>query len=701
MPSLSRLLPIAVVLAATACAGTSSTPATRPAPPTTAPAPAAGAVAGPIDLGAMDTSVRPGDDFFAHANGKWLATTEIPPDRASWGAAGELEERLRMQTRALLEAAASSNAAPGSLERKVGDFYASAMDEAAIEEKGLTPLQPALSRIAAVKTRADLATYLGEDLRADVDAMDCTTFHTSRLFGLWVAPDLNAPARSVPYLLQGGLGLPDREYYLSTAPKMVETRERYRAHVEAVLGLAGIEEATRRAAGLLALETKMAQVHATRLESLEVKNANNPWPRTEWARRAPGLDWARFFAAAGLDGQPVLFAWHPKATVGLSALVAQEPLERWKDWATFHTIDRRAAFLGKAFQSEDFAFYGRVLSGATEQAARWKRSQDWLDALVGEAVGRLYVERHFTPEAKAKASRMVKSIAEAFVHRIDALDWMAPSTKAQARAKVEALYVGVGYPDHWSDWSGLEIVRGDLVGNVERAERFYLRQRLADLGRPVDRTRWCMNPHVVNAVNLPMRNALSFPTAILQPPYFDPDAPASVNYGSIGATIGHEISHSFDDQGALFDASGKLENWWTKEDLAHFEASGAQLAAQFDAYQPFPELHLNGKQTLSENIADLAGLAAAHDAWLASLGGAPAPVVQGFTGEQQFFLGYAQSWRTKFREPLLRLLVVSDGHAPDAYRAQTVRNLDAWYPAFDVKPGQALYLAPKDRVRAW
>jgi putative endopeptidase len=700
MPVSSRLLPLACLLVA--CAATQpSTPVATSSPPAAAPASDASASTGPIDVGAMDRSVRPGDDFFAYANGKWFRTTEIPADRVTWGAAAELDEQVRAQTRKLLEAAASSNAAPGSLERKVGDFYASALDETVVEAKGLAPLQSALARIAAVKTRADLATYLGEELRADVDAMDCTNFQTSRLFGLWVAPDLNAPARNVPYLLQGGLGLPDREYYLSSAPKMVETRERYRVHIEAVLALAGVKDAATRAARVFALEARMAQVHASRLESLEVKGANNPWPRTEWTRRAPGLDWARFFAAAGLATQPVIIAWHPKAALGLSALAAKEPLQSWRDWATFHAIDRRSAFLGKAFQDETFAFHGRVLGGATEMAPRRKRSQDWLDAYFGEAVGRLYVERHFSPEAKAKASRMVKTIAEAFSRRIDALDWMAPSTRAQAKAKVEALYVGVGYPDRWSDWSGLEVVRGDLVGNVDRAEQWHLRQRLADLGKPVDRTDWCMLPHVINAVNLPTRNALSFPAAILQPPYFDSEAPASVNYGAIGGTIGHEISHSFDDQGALFDATGKLENWWTKEDLARFEASGAQLAAQFDAYQPFPELHLNGRQTLSENIADLAGLAAAHDAWQASLEGMPAPVVQGFSGEQQFFLGYAQSWRTKFREPMLRQLVVSDGHAPDAYRAQTVRNLDAWYAAFDVKPGQALYLAPKDRVRVW
>ena len=691
MPVSSRLFRLALALSTTAAAQPSPDSGTRPSSP----------VPPPIDVGAMDRSVRPGDDFYAYANGKWLATTQIPPDRGTWGLTAELDELNRVRTRGILEAAARSDAPAGTLQRKVGDFYASAMDEAAVEAKGVAPLRPKLSRIAGIKTRADLATYLGEDLRADVDAMDCTSFQTSRLFGLWVAPDLNAPARNVPYLLQGGIGLPDREYYLSADPAMVETREKYRAHVEAVLTLAGIKDAKSRAARVLALETKIAQAHATRLESQEVKNANNPWPRAEWARRAPGLDWARFFAAAGLGAQPVVFAWHPKATTGLAALVGREPLESWKDWATFHAVNRRSSFLGKAFQEEAFAFYGRVLSGTTEQSPRWKRALGWMNDLMGEAVGRLFVERHFTPEAKARAAEMVKSIAAAFIRRIDALEWMAPSTKAEAKAKVGALYVGVGYPDHWMDWSGLEVRRDNLLGNVERAGRFHLQQRLADLGKPVDRTYWCMLPQVVDAVNLPMRNALSFPAGILQPPLFDLGAPDSTNYGATGATIGHEISHSFDDQGALFDSTGKLRNWWTKEDLAHFQESGAQLAAQFDAYRPFPDLHVNGKQTLSENIADVAGLAAAHDGWVAALGGKPPPVVQGFTGEQQFFLAYAQSWRTVFRPPLLRQLVVSDGHAPDEYRAQTVRNLDAWYPAFEVKPGQGLYLGPKDRIRVW
>src|SRR5215813_7752106 len=358
MSSPLRFLSAVLVLACAVPAGAAPSPAASRATTTRAPS--------GLDPAYIDPSVRPGDDFFRYANGKWLGSTEIPADRSAWGASGELEERLLLQTREILEAAGRSNAAPGTLERKVGDFYASAMDEAAVESKGLAPLKPALSRIAKVKNRADLATYLGEELRADVDAMDCTSFQTSRFVGLWVAPDLNAPARSVPYLMQGGLGLPDREYYLSTDPTMVETRTKYRAHVEAVLTLAGIKDAAKRAGRIVDLETKMAQVHATRLESLEVKNANNPWPVTEWSRRAPGLDWARFFRSAGLSSQPVVFAWHPKATAGLSALVAHEPLESWKDWATYHVVDRRSVFLGRSFRDEAFAFYGRVLAGTTE-----------------------------------------------------------------------------------------------------------------------------------------------------------------------------------------------------------------------------------------------------------------------------------------------------------------------------------------------
>jgi putative endopeptidase len=654
-----------------------------------------------IDTVGMDRMVKPGENFYAYANGGWMKATEIPADRSRWGVFSVLAEEATRRTRGLLEEADRMNAPAGSELRKVGDFYATYLDEAAIEAQGLTPLRPTLARISALKTVKELARLLGEQLRADVDPLNATKFSTDRLFGLWVSPDLNAPAQYAAYLLQGGLGLPDKAYYVDASARMADIRTKYQAHIAAVLTLAGIPEAEAKAARIFALETKMAQAHVSREESSDVLKANNPWKRAEFAARAPGLDWTSFFSGAGLSKAPVVFVWQAPAIAGLSALVASEPLATWKEYLTFHAIDRRSGVLPKAFLDERFAFYGKTLTGTPQLSERWKRAVASTDTALGDAVGQLYAKRYFPPEAKAQLQVMVKNIIAAFGQRIDRLDWMAAQTKAKAKEKLSTLYVGIGYPEHWIDYSGLVVVRGEALGNAERSELFEYRRRLAELGGPVDLTEWWMTPQTVNAVNLPLQNALNFPAAILQPPFFDPSATAAVNYGGVGSTIGHEISHSFDDEGSQFDAHGRLADWWTPEDLAHFKASGAQLAAQFDSYHPFPDLAVHGRQTLSENIADLAGLSATHDAWLLSLGGKPAPVVDGFSGEQQFFLSFGQVWRTKTREPALRQQVITDGHAPAEYRADTVRNLDAWYPAFDVKPGEALYLAPKDRVRVW
>jgi len=654
-----------------------------------------------FDATGMDRSVKPGNDFYGYANGGWMKATEIPADHASWSIFHVLAEKVLKETRALLDEAVQQPAPAGSDTRKAADYYASYLDEAAIEARGLAPVKPALSHIAAVENATALARLLGEQLRADVDPVNATDLWTTRLFGLFVSPDFNQPTHNVGYLLQGGLGLPDREYYLEGSPRMQDIRAKYQAYVALVLRLAGLPDAEAKAAGIVALERKMAQVHASREESEDVLKANNPWKRTEFSARAPGLDWTTFFAAAGLDSQPMLMVWQPTAIAGLSALVKSEPLATWKDYLSFHAINRHAGVLPKAFVDARFAFYGRTLSGTPQLGERWKRAVAATNLALGDVVGQLYVKRHFPPEAKGQVQAMVKGIIAAFDQRIDRLEWMAPETKRKAKEKLSTLYVGVGYPEHWIDYTALTVVRGEAFENAERAERFDYQRRLAQLGQPVDLSQWWMTPQTVNAVNMPLQNALNFPAAILQPPAFDPSATAAANYGSIGATIGHEISHSFDDQGAQFDAHGRLANWWTPEDLAHFQASGAQLAAQYDAYRPFPDLAVNGKQTLSENIADLAGLSAAHDAWLASLGSQPAPSAEGFSGEQQFFLSYAFSWRTKDREPELRRQILTDGHAPARYRTYTVRNLDAWYPPFDVQVGQTLYLAPKDRVRVW
>jgi putative endopeptidase len=654
-----------------------------------------------LDLSGMDPSVKPGNDFYGYANGGWMKATEIPTDRSRWGVFAVLAEESIRRTRGLLEEAVRMNAPAGTELRKVADYYATYLDEAAIEAKGLAPLRPTLTRISTLKSVKDLARLLGEQLRADVDPLNRTNFHTDRLFGLWVSPDFNSPTRYAAYLLQGGLGLPDRAYYLDATPRMADIRTKYQAHIAAVLKLAGLADGEAKAARIFALETKMAQVHVSREDSSDVLKANNPWQRTEFSARAPGLDWSSFFTAAGLNSQSMVIVWHPTAITGLSALAKSEPLGTWKEYLLFHALDRRSGVLPKAFEDERFAFYGKTLAGTPQLSDRWKRAVSSTDVALGDAVGQLYVKRYFAPEAKAQVQALVKNIIAAFGERIDRLEWMAPLTKVKAKEKLSTLYIGVGYPERWIDYAGLSVVPGEALANIERAELFEYRRRLAELGHSVDLSEWWMTPQTVNAVNLPLQNALNFPAAILQPPFFEPKATAAINYGGIGSAIGHEISHSFDDEGSRFDAHGRLADWWTPEDLAHFKASGAQLAAQFDAYHPFPDLTVHGKQTLSENIADLAGLSATHDAWLLSLGGKPAPVSEGFSGEQQFFLSFAQIWRSKAREPTLRQQVITDGHAPAEYRADTVRNLDGWYSAFDVKPAETLYLSPKERVRVW
>jgi putative endopeptidase len=652
-----------------------------------------------LDLAGMDNQVKPGDDFFRYANGHWLATTQIPADRSSWGSGAELTELTNLRVQDLIQTAAK--AAPGTEARKIGDYYASYLDEAKIESLGLKPLRPILARIAAIKDKKALAAEFGHELRADVDALNSTNFYTDHLFGLWVEQDLNNTKRYAPYLLQGGLGMPDRDYYLSASPRMEKIRAAYKAHIAKVLQLAGHKDAQGEAQAIYDLELKIAQAHAPRAESEDVLKANNAWARTDFARKAPGLDWTTFFTASGLEKRPQFIVWHPKATAGESALVASQPLATWKAYLAYLQINHYSGVLPKAFSDERFAFYGTTLSGTPQQQVRWKRAVNSTNGALGMAVGKLYAAKYFPPESKAKVQAMVGDLIAAFRVRIEKLDWMAPATKKEAERKLSTLKVGVGYPDHWIDYSALKVVPGDALGNAQRAELFEYRRNLAKFGKPVDRGEWAMTPQLVNAVNLPVRNALNFPAAILQAPYFDPRNPIAMNLGATGATIGHEISHSFDDQGAMFNADGALKNWWTPSDLAHFQASGKALAEQYSKYRPFPDLALNGEQILSENIADIAGLNAAYDAYRLANNGKEGPAQQGFTGDQQFFLAFSQSWRETRREAAQRQAIVVDGHAPDEYRADTVRNMDAWYAAFGAKPGEKLYLAPTDRVRIW
>lgn len=676
-----------------------------PAPPTptasaSADAAAAAAAAG-IDLAGIDATVKPGDDFFRYANGAWIKAAEIPSDRSGWGTGAIVAERTAKRVADLIEEAAKSNAAAGSDARKVGDYYATYMDEAAIEQKGLAPVKEDLAAIAKIKNLKALSAALGRTLRADVDVLNRGDTHTENLFGLWIAQDLSDPSHYSPFLLQGGLGMEDRAYYLDASPRMEELRTQYQAYLAKLLSLAGEKDAEARAAKVFALEKAIAEVHAALVDTNDVQKGNNHWTRKEIEKRAPGMDWAAFFQAARLDKQAEFVVWQPAAFTGISKLVKSEPIAVWRDFLTVHLLNKLASYLPKAFVDAKFAFYGKALSGIPEQGERWKLAVGATDGALGEVVGKLYVDKYFPPSEKARAEAMVKNVIAAFGRRIDALDWMAPATKTEAKAKLAALKVGIGYPDKWRDYSGLQVVKGDAVGNVKRSSLFDYEQALSRLGQPVDRGEWVMNPQLVNACNLPAMNALNFPAAILQPPDFDPNRPEVMDYGAMGAVIGHEICHSFDDSGALFDAKGKLRNWWTKDDFAHFQASAERLAKQYDAYRPFPDLHVNGKQTSSENIADVAGVAAAYDAYRMSLGGQEAKPVGGFTGDQLFFLSFAQAWRAKYREAALRRRVQTDTHAPAEYRGDTVRNLDAWYTAFDVKPGQALFLNPADRARVY
>jgi len=653
------------------------------------------------DPSGIDKAVRPGDDFEAYANGGWRATAEIPADRSAASIFLDVFNIAERRNAEVIAGAADAHALPGSDQRRVADFYTAYLDRTAIDARGLTPIKPELAAIAAIRDKAALSRVLGGDLRADVDPLNNTHFHTEHLFGLFVTQALENPDHEVPYLLQGGLGLDDRDYYLSTTPAMAEIRTAYLAYLTKVFTLAAMTEPAARAARVMALETKIATAHLDYVASQDVHKADNPWKQPDFATKAPGIDWTSFFSAAGLSSQQDFIVWQPDATAKLSALVASEPLEEWQDWLAFHHINQVSSVLPKPFDDAYFDFFGKTLSGTQAPRPRDKRAIAAVNASLGDAVGRIYAAKFFPASSKADIQAMVKNILAAFDTRVAALDWMAPATKAEARLKIETMRVGVGYPEAWRDYSSLEIRRDDPVGNVRRARIAEYHHQLAKLGHAPDKGEWWMTPQTVNAVNLPLQNALNFPAAILEAPFYDPKADAASNYGSIGAVIGHEISHSFDNTGAEFDASGRLRNWWTPADFAHFKAQSTALVAQYNAYEPLPGLHVNGEQTLGENIADVAGLTAAYAAYHASLNGTPAPVVGGMTGDQRFFLAFAQSWREKEREKSTRAHLATDGHAPSRFRAQTVRNLDGWYDAFGVKPGDALYLPPEKRVKVW
>ena len=690
-------LALAILASLSACK-----PATDGAPKAdaTVEAPAATPTAG-IDLAGIDKSVQPGDDFDAYANGAWKQATEIPADRASLSTGFYVFEKAEKRLSDLVQGLDKTNPAAGSDARKIADYYAAWMDEAGIEARGLAPLQPKLDGIAAIADKAALSRWLGGSVRADTDPLNATNFYTENLFGLFVAQGLEDPSKNVGYLMQGGLGMPDREYYLAADKDMAANRAAYQKYIAAILKQAGDADAENKAKAIFDLEMKIAKAHANVIDSQDIHKANNPWALADYAKNAPGIDWTAFFDAATLNGQQILFAWQPDAIKKLSALVAGEPLQAWKDYLRFHAINHSAGLLPKAYADLSFGFYGTQLNGTSKQRDRWKRAIGATDGALGDAIGQLYIKQYFPASSKAKVEDMVNNILATFREGVDKLEWMTPETKKTAKAKAETMLVGVGYPDSWRDYSSLDVKRDDPLGNALRAEEAEYRHQTGKLGKAPDKKEWWMTPQTVNAVQLPLQNAMNFPAAILEAPFFDAKADDAANYGSIGAVIGHEVSHGFDNLGSEFDAEGRLRNWWTKDDAAHFKAATDKLVAQYDAYEALPGLHLSGKQTLGENIADVAGLQAAYTAYHKSLGGKQAPVIDGLSGDERFFLAFAQAWRAKQRDAALRAQVIGDGHAPARWRALTVRNIDAWYQTFKVPEGAKLYLKPEERVKIW
>lgn len=651
----------------------------------------------------VDPSINPGDDFYQYANRPWLKSVTIAPEKSSYDNRAMIAGKTSQRVRALIQDASAAHAPHGTPTQKVGEYYASFMDEAIIESNGLKPLSGQLTKISSIHDTASLSAYLGTTLTFEVDGLTANADH---IFALWINQGFENTDHNVVHFQQGGLGLPDRDNYLDPSPKMSEQREKYQAHIAAVLKLIAVDIPDGKAAQILSLETKIAQAFAPDSEAADVFKQNNPWKRADFSTKAPGIDWSAYFKSAGLSQQDDFTVWQPQAVTGISALVKNENLEVWKDYLKLHLIDHYAAVLPKAIREEHSAFYDAALSGATSPPDRATAAIAATNGALPQAVGQLYTQKYFPPEAKAQAQAMAANLLTAFRARISNLTWMSPETKQKALAKLSAFEIGIGYPDQWIDYSTLDILPGDALGNMRRAEAFLHARNLAKLQQPVDPIEWLVNPQIPGALILFSPNAEFFSAAILQPPYFDPQGDAASNYGSAGAGMAHEISHSFDELGNLYDAHGRLGDWWTAADHAAYQSAAAKLIAQFNAYCPLPDLCVNGKEVLTEIVADQAGLEVAHDAYIASLKsqdgqGKSDVVIDGLTGEQRFFLAFSRRWRKIQTEASLRTQLKSDTHPPGEFRSDAVRNIDAWYEAFGIKPGGKLYLKPEDRAKIW
>jgi putative endopeptidase len=660
---------------------------------TTATAPRGQAAIGSfgVDLAARDMSVRPGGDFFRYANGTWVANTPIPADRTRWGTFDILREKSDNDQRVIIEEVALAGGAAGTNQQKIADYYNSFLNHDAIDARGLAPIQPELAQIAALRTHEETIRLIATPGIA-----------ANSPIAVFVGLDERNPDRYITNMSHAGLGLPEREYYRRTDGEFPNIRNAYAAHIERTLTLAGLDNGAQRAQAVLALETQIAERHwpiADRRDRSRTYNLKN---RAEIRALAPTFPWDAAFEAGGMGQVQEVVISELSAMGPLAELFMATPVATWKSYLAYHVVKNNAAVLPRNIDDEVFDFYGRTLNGQPQQRERWKRSVQAVNGALGEAVGQIYVQRHFPPEAKAQMLELVENLRTAYGQRIDQLSWMSAETKVAAREKLATFRPKIGYPDRWRDYSGLEVRAGDAYGNAKRFQVFDWNFDLARLARPTDRDEWFMTPQTVNAYYNPTFNEIVFPAAILQPPFFDPNADPAVNYGAIGGVIGHEMGHGFDDQGAKSDAHGVLRDWWNAQDVANFTAVTDRLVAQYDAFSPLEGINVNGRLTLGENIGDNGGLQVAYHAYTLSRNGAEAPVLEGLTGDQRFFLGWAQAWRQSIRDAALRNQILSDPHSPAIYRCNgTVRNMDAWYAAFNVQPTDALYLPPDQRVTIW
>jgi predicted metalloendopeptidase len=642
----------------------------------------------------IDPSIRAQDDFFTYLNGKWIKNTEIPADKSSWGSFAKLRDDTQPILRAIIEKSAASKPANATDAQRIGDFYASFMDEPKLEQLGLTPLRAELAKIAAIKDKSELPAVL-----AHLGQLGVTV-----PFDFGIHQDAKDSTKYVADIGQGGLGMPDRDYYLKADDKkLADARAKYQVHVEKMLALAGEKDAAAKAKAIVAFETEIAKVQWTKVENRDPVKTYNKVMLADLSKTAPGFNWQAWLDATGIAPKTTyVIVSQPSYLKAFTGVSDQTSLDTWKAYLQLHLIEDYASYLSKAFVDERFSFYGTTLSGVTQMEPRWKRGVNAVERTEGEALGKLYVEQNFPAERKARMEALVGNLLAAYKDSINKLDWMSPATKKEAQAKLAKFTPKIGYPNKWKDYSALVISRDDLVGNVMRSRVVESNRELNKLGHPIDRDEWGMTPQTVNAYYNPELNEIVFPASILQPPFFDANADDAANYGGIGAVIGHEISHGFDDQGAQYDGDGNLRDWWTASDHQNFAAKTKMLVNQYNGYSPLPGYHVNGELTLGENIADNSGLAIAYKAYKISLKGKPAPVINGLTGDQRFYMGWGQVWRVKMREAQQVVQVKTDPHSPGQFRANgTLMNQPAFYSAFGVKPGDKMYLAPSERVIIW